>query len=104
MSHDEPRSLRDALAGVSRELGLPDPDRLATVLAAWPRIVGDELAAHARVQSVRDGVLVVAVDAPAFATQLRYLETDVRDGCARHVGDGVVRSLRVVVDRVGNRG
>jgi hypothetical protein len=94
---DEPLPLRDALAGVGRDLGLPDPNRLTTLLDAWPDMIGPALAPHAHVRSLRDGVLLVAVDAPAFATQVRYLEPDVRAAAARLVGAGVVRSLRVVV-------
>jgi predicted nucleic acid-binding Zn ribbon protein len=90
--------LQDAIAGVGRELGLPDPQRLTTLLDAWPDIVGATLAPHAHVRSLRDGVLVVGVDAAAFATQVRYLESHVRDAAAQLVGSGVVRSLRVVVN------
>jgi predicted nucleic acid-binding Zn ribbon protein len=95
---DEPTPLRDALAGVGRELGLPEPTRLTTLLDAWPDIVGADLAPHAHVRSLRDGVLVVGVDAPAFATQVKYLEAHVRDRASDLVGRGVVRSLRVVVN------
>jgi predicted nucleic acid-binding Zn ribbon protein len=100
----EPRSLRDALAGVNRDLGLPAPEALTTVLEAWPEIVGATLAPHAHVRSLRDGVLLVAVDAPAFATEVRYLEGQVCDAAARLVGKGVVRSLRVVVQPSGRPG
>ena len=43
----------------------------------WSEVVGADVAAHARLVSVRDGVVVVAVDDPIWATQLRYLETAV---------------------------
>jgi hypothetical protein len=86
------------LAGVGRDLGLPDPQRLTTFLDAWPDIVGADLAPHAHVRSLRDGVLLVGVDAPAFATQLKYLEGHVRDRAEQLVGRAVVRSLRVVVN------
>jgi predicted nucleic acid-binding Zn ribbon protein len=95
-------SLRDALAGVGRDLGLPDPDELTTLLDAWPQIVGDGLARHATVRSLRDGVLLVAVDEPAVATQVRFLESDVRAAATELVGRGVVRRLQVVVQ--GARG
>jgi predicted nucleic acid-binding Zn ribbon protein len=98
---DEPVSLSESLAGVSRDLGLPDPNELTAVLDAWPEIVGVDIARHAQVRSLRDGVLLVAVDEPAFATQLRYLETAIREGTALVVGPSVVRSLKVVVKAPG---
>jgi predicted nucleic acid-binding Zn ribbon protein len=98
---DEPVSLSESLAGVGRNLGLPDPTELTAVLDAWPHLVGADLARHAHVRSLRDGVLLVAVDEPAFATQLRYLESAVRDGATAVVGRPVIRSLRVVVNGPG---
>ena len=38
--------------------------------------MGPEIAAHAQPRSLRDGVLVVTADQPAWATQLRYLAPD----------------------------
>lgn len=103
VAREEPLSLRDALAGVGRDLGLPAPDELSTLLDAWPDIVGAAIAPHTSVRSLRDGVLLVAVDDPAFATQVRYLEAQVREGAAKVVGRPVVRSLRVVVQPPGKR-
>ena len=100
----DPLPLRDALAAAGRDLGLPDPDRLTRLLDAWPQLIGEAIAPHAHVRSLRDGVLLVAVDAPAFATQVRYLETHVREAATRLVGAGVVRSLRVVVQTPGRPG
>jgi hypothetical protein len=100
---EEPVPLRDALAGVSRELGLPDPQQLTTLLDAWPDLVGTTLAGHVHVRSLRDGVLVVAVDSPAVATQVRYLEGTVREAADRLVGAGVLRRLQVVVQAPGKR-
>jgi predicted nucleic acid-binding Zn ribbon protein len=59
--------------------------------------MGDDVAAHARLVSVRDGVLTVAVDDPIWATQLRYLETAVLERATAVVGAGLVTSLRVRV-------
>jgi predicted nucleic acid-binding Zn ribbon protein len=97
MTEREPVPLRDALAGVGRELGMPSPAQLSALLDAWPEVVGTDLARHTSVRSVRDGVLVVATAEPAVAAQFRYLETDVCAAARRLVGPGVVRSVRVVV-------
>jgi predicted nucleic acid-binding Zn ribbon protein len=94
---DEPRSVRDALAQVSRELGLPDPEHLTRILARWPEMVGAVVAEHARPRSLREGVLTVEVDAPAWATQLRYLEAELVARVDREVAAGAVGHIRVVV-------
>jgi predicted nucleic acid-binding Zn ribbon protein len=94
---DEPVPLRDALAALGRDLGVPDPDVLARVVTLWREVVGSVVAEHARVRSVRDGVCTVTVDAPVWATQLRYLEQGVIERAAGVLGPGVVASVKVVV-------
>jgi predicted nucleic acid-binding Zn ribbon protein len=47
---------------------------MQSVFDAWPDLVGEQIAAHARPAGLRDGVLTVAVPDPAWATQLRFLE------------------------------
>jgi len=94
---DEPVPLRDALAGVTRQLGLPTPDVVATLNAQWIDIVGAAIAEHAEVRSVRDGVCVIAVDGPAWATQIRYAASDLVSRVNERCGEGSVASIRVVV-------
>ncbi len=96
-ARDEPVPLRDALESVGRELGLPAPESLDGLLRAWPGIVGDMLASHARVRSVRDGECVVEVDGSAWATQVRYLADEVVRRANEVCGTGVVERVRVVV-------
>lgn len=96
---DEPRRLRDALAEVSADLGLPDPDAFATLAATWQDLVGSDLAAHSHLQSLRDGVLRVTVDTAPRATKLRYLETDIVAQARSLVGPDVVGSVYVRVER-----
>ena len=44
-----------------------------------------------------DGVCTVAVDGPAWATQLRYLEQGVVERVTQQLGPGIVTSVQVVV-------
>jgi predicted nucleic acid-binding Zn ribbon protein len=89
--------LRDALAAVGRDLGVPEPDVLTRVVGLWEEVVGPAVAAHARVRSVHAGVCTVSVDDSVWATQLRYLEPALVDRVAAVLGPGVVRSVKVVV-------
>ena len=104
---DEPVPLRDALAALGRDLGVPDPDVLARVVTLWREVVGSVVAEHAHVRSVRDGVCTVTVDAPVWATQLRYLEQGVierrRDRARARCG-GVGEGRRDAARRARFRG
>ena len=97
----EPVELRDAVAAVGRDLGIPAPDALLALTNAWPEIVGEALVAHAEVRSIRDGVCTIAVDGPGWATHLRYAERQLVERAERCCGPGVVTSIRVVVPGPG---
>ena len=88
----------DPLAAVTAELGIPDPTALGALTKRWDEVVGPAVAPHARLRSLRGDVLTIAVDAPPWATELRYLEDTLRERVADVTGTNVVRTVRVVVD------
>ena len=57
-------------------MGAPRAQLLAAVFTRWEQLVGPDIAAHAQPRSLRDGVLVVSADQPAWATQLRYMASE----------------------------
>ncbi len=69
----DPRPVAESLDRVARALGAPQARSLATLFSRWEAVVGPEIAQHTEPRSVRDGVLVLVVDQPAWAAQLRYL-------------------------------
>jgi predicted nucleic acid-binding Zn ribbon protein len=99
MNRDErgPTPLSEPLAEVSAALGLPAPDAVERLRAAWSEVVGTDFAAHSRIRTLRDGTLTIAVDAPAWATTLRYQRADLVARAAS-VCNGAVHDVRVVVD------
>jgi predicted nucleic acid-binding Zn ribbon protein len=100
---DEPRRLRDSLAEVSADLGLPEPDALALLIEQWGSLVGPDVAPHCRLTSLRDGVLRVTVDTAPRGTHLRYLEGELVERAAALLGPDVVRELRVRVGAPSER-
>ncbi len=47
-----------------------------TLFGRWQQVVGESIAAHASPIKIDGGRLLVHVDEPGWATQLRYLESD----------------------------
>jgi predicted nucleic acid-binding Zn ribbon protein len=94
----DPVPIADALARVQAELGLPESDVLGVLTTRWDEVVGSDVAAHARLDSVRDGTAAIAVDSSLWASQLRYLEGDIVDRANALVGSAVVHGIRVRVD------
>jgi predicted nucleic acid-binding Zn ribbon protein len=68
----------ESLDRVARKLGGPDAASMHSLIVRWSEIVGAQVADHARPTSLREGVLIVAVDDPAWRTQLAYLAEDLR--------------------------
>ncbi|CAN5206392.1 hypothetical protein BH24ACT1_BH24ACT1_04040 [soil metagenome] len=88
-----------SLDRLSASFGGPPAGVLTAVFASWDDVVGEGVAAHARPRSLRHGVLVVVVDDPAWATQLRWLEADLLTRLATVAGEGVVTEIQVRVSR-----
>ena len=98
--------LGDALAGVVQSLGRrprigsgqgQGAMGTVSVLRCWDEVVGAGVAAHARPVGVDDGRLLVVVDHPGWATQLRFLTTTILQRLATVAGADVVRSIDVRV-------
>jgi predicted nucleic acid-binding Zn ribbon protein len=94
-----PRPIDASLDAVSRRMGLQDSRGLGRLFARWDRIVGEAMAGH--VQPVRlDGeVLVVTVDHPAWATQVRLLGDGLLDRVAHEAGVSRPGKLEVRIRR-----
>ena len=95
----DPKPLKASLDKVARSLGGPDSRSLSGVFVHWPDIVGPQLAAHSRPLSLSSGVLVVGVTEPGWATELRYLESELLGRFSEVLGDGVVERVEVRLRR-----
>ena len=65
------------------------------MFARWSGVVGEQIAEHATPTALRDGVLSIAAESTAWATQLRMVQAQVLAKIAAAVGDGVVTSLKI---------
>jgi predicted nucleic acid-binding Zn ribbon protein len=81
-----PQPLDRSLDTVSRQLGLESSKGLATVFARWEEIVGPAMAEHVRPFRLDAESLVVTVDHPAWATQVRHLGETLLDRIAERTG------------------
>ncbi|MEZ5236364.1 MAG: DciA family protein [Acidimicrobiia bacterium] len=94
LAYTPPEPVGAALERLVRHLGWGPRTATVGVIADWERVVGPDIAAHARAVSSDGTTLVVAVDDPAWATQLRWLEADLLARLAAETG---VRFERLTV-------
>lgn len=99
MRRDEPVRLGDSLADVVKSLR-PDDQRRAPqapakvmggVFGRWDEAVGAAVAAHVQPVKLDGSTLVVEVDDPAWATQLKFLEGTMRTRLAEVAGASIER-------------
>jgi predicted nucleic acid-binding Zn ribbon protein len=100
----EPIPLGDSLHGVVRSLRpdsatAPTASSLGSVFGRWVEAVGEPVAKHVRPVKLDGRRLVVEVDDPAWATQLRFLEATLRERVAAVTGV----ELDVIEARVSRR-
>ena len=93
--HDDPLRLKDLLPGATGRLGIPSPEATGRVWSAWREIVGPAVAAHAEPTSLREGVLKVRADSPAWATEIGYLVEEIRSRVNAAAGGSLVSEVRV---------
>ena len=97
---DDLKPLRDGVDAVVRSLrGGASVAAAAGVFAGWDEVVGPTVAAHARPVTLDGDRLVVEVDDPAWATQLRYLESGVLERLREAAGGAAIRRVDVRVKR-----
>jgi predicted nucleic acid-binding Zn ribbon protein len=94
-----PRRLETSLDAVTRQLGLDDSKGLGLLFARWPQIVGSAMAGHVTPVRLDSQSLVVAVDHPAWATQVRSLGDDLLDRVVEETGAPRPARLEVRVRR-----
>lgn len=94
-----PRSLETSLDAVTRRLGMEDPRGLGRLFAEWAAIVGPAMAGHVQPIRLDSDALVVSVDHPAWATQVRRLGDDLLDRVADRTGVARPGRLEVRVRR-----
>lgn len=93
----DPRSVGSSLDRVARRLGVGEASTLPTLFDGWQDLVGEGIASRTEPRSLRGTTLVVSVDDPSWATQLRWLESDVLARIEAVVGPGAVTGLELVV-------
>lgn len=99
----EPVPISNSLDGVVRSLRGPSRQAVSGVFGRWDDAVGAQVAAHVRPVKLDDGVLVVEVDDPAWATQVRFLIPTITQRLVE-VASVRVERIEVRVDRRSSRG
>jgi hypothetical protein len=83
----------ESLDAVMRGLGAPEASGVHLVFDRWEEVVGEALAARTRPLRMDGGRLVLAVDEPAIATHVRFLQAELLARLETLLGPGRVTAL-----------
>lgn len=92
----DPQAFGAATRDLARTRGWSKQVAEGSVLGQWTVVVGADIADHATPTGLRDGVLTVAAESTAWATQLRMMQSQILAKVAAAVGDGVVTSVKIL--------
>ncbi len=99
----DPIPISESLDGVVRSLRGPSRQAVGGVFGKWRDAVGDQVAEHVRPLKLDERVLVVEVDDPAWATQVKFLSSTIIEKLLAVAGVEIER-IEVRVDRRNARG
>lgn len=88
-----PQRVGKALDRVMRGLGAPEASGVHQVFDRWPEVVGEALAARTRPLRIEGSRLVLAVDEPAMATHVKFLQAELLARLEELLGPGRVTAL-----------
>lgn len=95
-----PTALGSEMERLLRRPGWGERLGAGRVAAHWVEIVGPELATRCEPVRLAGRVLVIRAESAAWATQLRYLTTQLRERLDVVIGPGSVRDVRIVIGRM----
>ncbi len=90
----DPMPAARVLAGVEAALGWRAPLAQTDLVSAWREVAGEQTAAHAEVESITDGVLLIRCDSTAWATQLTVMRAEIARRIAQAHPDAGVTAIR----------
>lgn len=103
MNARDPVPLSSSLDAVVRSLRGPSRAAVGGVFGRWSEAVGEQIAAHVQPVRLDEGVLLVEVDDPAWATQVKLLAGTLIERLRDAAGVEVTR-IDVRVERRAARG
>ena len=94
MSSD-PIPLSSSLDAVVKSLRGPSRAAVGGVFGRWDEAVGEQIAAHVQPVKLDGGTLVVEVDDPVWATQVKFLASTIIERLRTVAGEQLSRSAMV---------
>ena len=90
-------ALRDLIGDALVVLLGPQRARQTAVLSAWPDVIGEVRAKHARALGIRKQTLVVATDLPALFYELGLRRAELIDRLNQKAGSPAITEIQILM-------
>lgn len=90
----DPQGIADVVDALTARLGWNSPLARSELVSSWAELVGVETADHSSPQGIEDGVLSVACDSTAWATQLRLMRSQILTRITQRYPDAGIQTVR----------
>lgn len=88
-------SLNSILVREIRKQGWQKPLASGWLMGQWSEIVGEDIAAHTKIEMVKDTTLFITCDSTAWATNLRLMQRRILQTIADRTGPDVITQLKI---------
>ncbi|NPV14893.1 DUF721 domain-containing protein [candidate division WOR-3 bacterium] len=93
------QTVHETLPRVLRQLGMEEKIVVYRAVSDWKLVVGEAIARHTVALGVEDKTLLVAVDSPAWMTQLTFLKDQLLEKITQHIGSRQLTDIRFFLKR-----
>lgn len=90
----------DLIEKLFKGLGLADRIQQYRALIIWEEVVGPQIAARTRPVKIRENILEVNVDQPAWMQQLQLMKPKILAGLNTQLGKGTIKDLYLKLGKV----
>lgn len=94
-SAGDPRKFGSAISDLINDRGWQEEMAVGSIIGRWDEVVGSEIASHVQPTSFQDGVLYLAADSTAWATQVRLMAPDLLRSLSQAAGHGLISKIEV---------
>jgi hypothetical protein len=94
----------DLIEKLFKGMGLDDRMQQYRSLIVWEEVVGPQISARTRPVKLRENVLEVNVDQPAWMQQLQLMKPKILASLNSQLGKGTIKDLYLKLGKVNDRG
>ena len=98
MKNRKPRAIKDVIARTLKFYNIPIKQEEVALFKYWEEIVGKQIAMHTIPCIIKNGILVIEVDSPAWRHQLDFMKKTIVDKINSYLQGKVIRGIHLNIN------